>query len=112
MKILILVILLFISSEILGQIDSTGNQSVNSTDGFYGLIQNGNQYFLVGEKGSLQLNKQNAFQKYYRKIYSDSTIRNPNFIFQSDNEFSELPILPFIYIDGRKFNHKKRKFQK
>lgn len=113
MKILILVILLFISSKILGQVDSMGNKSVNSDNRFYGLIQNGNQYFLIGKKGVMQLNKQDAFQKYYRKIYSDSTIQNPNFILQPNyDELGQQLFIPFIFIDGNLPFNNKLKFQK
>ena len=109
MKILILVILLFISSKILGQVDSMGNKSVNSNDRFYGLIQNGNQYIFIGKKGVMQLNKQDAFQRYYRKIYSDSTIKNPNFILQLNyNEVNQLPFIPFLFITPDSFIKKKQ----
>ncbi len=98
MKILILAILLFLTSKTQAQTDSTGDKSVNSKNGFYGLVQNGNRYFLIDRQGILQLKKQDAFQKYYRKIYSDSTIQNPNFIIDPNGNLENF--MPFIFLDS------------
>ena len=44
-----------------------------------GIVINGGNYFLNTDKGLVKINnEEDPFEEYYRKIYNDSTIINPN----------------------------------
>ena len=45
----------------------------------FGLVINGSNYFLNTDQGLVKINNEaDPFEEYYRKIYNDSTIVNPN----------------------------------
>lgn len=58
-----------------------------------GVVSTQRGIFLVLEEGFLQLKETDDYEKYYRKIYNDTTIVNPNTILESDYNFE---IIPFI----------------
>lgn len=51
----------------------------------YGIVTSGNSYFLSTDSGYVLINVKNnsdPWQEYYRKIYNDTTIQNPNTVLQ------------------------------
>lgn len=75
---------------------STLNAQENKSGGelnyqVLGLVQNGGSYYLNTENGLVKINnnENDHFEKYYQKIYNDSTIVNPNTIINpSSNNLS------------------------
>ncbi len=57
----------------------------------YGLIDNGTEKFIITENGIIK-SENDAYLEYYRKIYGDSTIINPNTILNSKS----MKIIPLI----------------
>ena len=58
---------------------------INSIDGIY----------LIYDHGFIQLDQNDTYEEYYRKIYNDSTIVNPNTIIQGNYNLSFIPYLNF-----------------
>ncbi|MGD8781473.1 MAG: hypothetical protein PVH88_21220 [Ignavibacteria bacterium] len=54
-----------------------------------GLIEQNGIYYLQTEKGLLKIqDEEDALEKYYQKVYGDSTIQNPNTILNQQNNYS------------------------
>ena len=88
--------LLFITSTLFAQNIELENNFVK------GLIYSQEATFLILNDGFLKISDSDPYQDYYRKIYNDSTIVNPNTILT--NEF-DLNIIPFLNPVGRSKKH-------
>jgi len=98
LKILLVIILFAVSS--FGQtkiLDLVKDADVRVT-GF--VIQQGIKLLLT-EKGMIPLNSEDPWQDYYRIIYKDSTIVNPNTIINGNS--SRFMFLPVMDIDFEKY---------
>ncbi len=58
-----------------------------------GILYSGNETFLILDNGFIKINESDSYEKYYRKIYNDSTIINPNTVIRNS---IDLNIIPFI----------------
>lgn len=67
-----------------------------------GLIVYGKTQFLVTDQGYLPLNTKDPWQAYYRMIYQDSTIINPNTLL-NNNSKSNFLFFPAVDIDYQKY---------
>ncbi len=86
-----LILLFFYSICSYSQIDSNDlNQNVT------GIITTGDDTYLILEEGFIQINKIDIYTEYYRQIYNDSTIINPNLELKEDFNFN---IIPYISPD-------------
>lgn len=63
----------------------------------HGIMTSSNGAYLILDKGFIEINETNLYTEYYRRIYNDSTIVNPNTIIKQ--EF-DLNIIPFILPDA------------
>ncbi|OGU36498.1 MAG: hypothetical protein A2068_05910 [Ignavibacteria bacterium GWB2_35_6b] len=76
MKKSLLILFVFISSIVAAQVTDT-TSGLNYE--VLGLVYQNNNYYFITEKGLIKIgNDEDALQKYYREIYNDSTIVNPN----------------------------------
>jgi hypothetical protein len=83
----ILLLLLFISSQLFSQEIKNLDQSV------VGMVTSNEGTFLILENGYLQISRNDSYIDYYRKIYKDSTIVNPNTEIKSDYNINFIPYL-------------------
>ena len=69
----------------------------------YGIINSEKGTYLILEKGFIRINENDAYVEYYKKIYNDSTIVNPNTEIKSN---INLNIIPFLspQINQQKFD--------
>ena len=67
---------------------------INSIDGIY----------LIYNDGYIQVEQNDAYEEYYRKIYNDSTIVNPNTIIGGNLNFNIIPFLNLENGNYEKFN--------
>ena len=88
---LVLFPLFLFSQEILPDLDRNVNGIINTSEGAY----------LILEEGLTQISKTNAYTEYYRRIYNDSTIVNPNT--ELKEEFN-LNIIPFLSPSINEYN--------
>lgn len=58
---------------------------INSIDGIY----------LIYGNGFIELDQNDSYEEYYRRIYNDSTIVNPNTVIQGNYNISFIPYLDF-----------------
>lgn len=66
-----------------------------------GVITTSQGVYLVLDEGLMQINKTDLYIEYYRKIYNDSTLINPNTVFNSEFDFN---IIPYIIPDTEQQN--------
>lgn len=97
-KIFFIAIILFL--KISGLAQSVSPDDLNMQ--VRGIFFYENLSYLITEKGFIQLPDEeinSQFQEYYRKVYNDSTIVNPNTILSSgDDSQILLYILPFVNV--------------
>lgn len=67
------------------------------------IIYSGDEIFLMVDDGFLKINQTDSYEEYYRKIYNDSTITNPNTILNSN---VDLNIIPFINLSSKTKKHR------
>jgi len=91
----ILLLLLFISSQLFSQEIKNLDQSV------VGMVTSNEGTFLILENGYLQISRNDSYIDYYRKIYKDSTIVNPNTEIKSDYNINFIP-----YLSPTQYNNK------
>ncbi len=78
MKRLMLIFMTITVSTIFAQ-SGIAETDTNLTRQVYGVVVHGNQQYLVTDKGFIPVQKYNdPWGEYYRQIYGDSTITNPN----------------------------------
>jgi len=58
-----------------------------------GLIYSEESIFLVMENGFIELEQYDAYEEYYRRIYNDSTIVNPNLEIKGEYNLNYIPFL-------------------
>ena len=92
MKIL-LIILYFLPFLLQSQVVEYDNEQM-----VHGIMTSSNGAYLVQDKGFIAIDETNLYTEYYREIYNDSTLINPNTIIKQ--EFN-LNILPFILPDSK-----------
>lgn len=63
----------------------------------HGIMTSNGIAYLVLNKGFIEIDETNLYTEYYRKIYNDSTLTNPNTIIKQD---FNLNIIPFILPDA------------
>lgn len=68
-----------------------------------GIVYSGNEIFLMVDGGYLKTNQTDYYEEYYRKIYNDSTITNPNTVLSND---IDLNIIPFINLSHKAKMHR------
>ena len=73
------------------------NDSFNFEQNVTGIISRGDEAYLILEQGFIKLSQTDIYTEYYRQIYDDSTLTNPNTELKS--EF-ELDIIPYIIPDS------------
>lgn len=97
-KIFFIAIILFLKISGLGQSVSPDDLNMQVR----GIFFYENLSYLITEKGFIQLPDEeinSQFQEYYRKVYNDSTIVNPNTILSSGDDSQILHyILPFVNV--------------
>ena len=74
-----------------------------------GIIESNNVFYLVTDKGLLKINSsKDPYEEYYRQVYDDSTITNPNTVIPSPDNDSILnfinPVIDLSKFGGEKFN--------
>ena len=111
MKKILLFIIIFSSSLVLAQdIKNQSDKELNKN--VYGYVINGNRIYLVTDNGFLSVYKNNKTNKqwedYYKKIYDDSTIVNPNTVIETNNNNAYLNYI--IPVDVNKQINKKYSF--
>ncbi len=113
MKTFNIIILIIVSSTIVlyGQNNNvSSNNYLNSR--VYGYVVYDGQDYLATEQGFLPVdtnqNINDKWRDYYRKIYGDSTLSNPNTIIGEQN--SQFPVQFFISLDINKLTGKKYSF--
>ncbi len=74
-------------------INISAQEIKNLNQNVVGMITSNEGTFLILENGYLQINKIDPYQDYYRKIYNDSTIVNPNTEIKSNYNINYLPYL-------------------
>jgi len=113
MKIFNIITLIVVNSTIIlyAQNSRTSQSNYLNTRVYGYVIYDGHDY-LATEKGFLPVNSnQNSnekWQDYYRKIYGDSTIVNPNTIIGENN--SQFPIQFFMPLDVNAWTNKQYSF--
>jgi len=97
MKSLMLIFMAITVSTIYAQ-SGTAETDTNLTQQVYGVVVHENQQYLVTDKGFIPVQQSNdPWEDYYRKIYGDSTITNPNTEIKGDN--AGMPyIMPMINV--------------
>ena len=84
-KILIIIVLIFSSSLLFAQ-NKKSNKRNKLNEQVYGYVTHNNQIYLVTDNGLLNVhqneNTNKQWQDYYREIYNDSTIINPNTVIE------------------------------
>lgn len=76
MKQLFITLFFFLSTVIFAQ---EGKPASDLNCKVFGIVLNGNSYYLNTESGLVKINsEEDPLEKYYQKIYNDSTIVNPN----------------------------------
>ncbi|MCB9260447.1 MAG: hypothetical protein H6612_13960 [Ignavibacteriales bacterium] len=92
-----LILLLFLSNFLVSQTFSEyENEKVT------GMVSTNDGVFLILENGYLQIEEIDPYQEYYRKIYKDSTIVNPNTELKSKYNFRIIPyLLPQSYVKNK-----------
>jgi hypothetical protein len=79
---------LFVAVSIIAQEDSAiENKYVT------GILSTSDGVYLILEDGFLRINEIDPYEEYYRMIYNDSTIVNPNTIISGDFEWNVIPFL-------------------
>ncbi len=58
-----------------------------------GIVLTDKGVFLLLQDGFLELEKTDKFEEYYRKIYNDSTIVNPNTILENTYNINLIPVI-------------------
>ncbi|MFH1194486.1 MAG: hypothetical protein V1720_02160 [bacterium] len=88
-KITLIILLLGFTVSLHAQlvIDSS---SVDLNDRVQALVIYGENKYLYTEKGLIYLTGKDPYEEYYRKIYSDSTITNPNTVINSNSNMNSL----------------------
>lgn len=83
-----------LSSIALAQVDTS--TTIN------GVIQYGNSVYLVSDDGYFIIESSDPYEEYYRKIYNDSTIVNPNTVLGKN---LDLKLIPYLNLtnDYKKF---------
>lgn len=89
-KITLTIILLYLPNKIFGQYNFEG---IDLQDSTIGLLQDGNIFYLITKDKYFVLTTNDPYEEYYRKIYGDSTIINPNTELKENFNIS---IVPFI----------------
>ncbi|MBK8945927.1 MAG: hypothetical protein IPM32_11740 [Ignavibacteriae bacterium] len=79
--------ILFFSSNLFSQEIENLEQNV------VGMINSNGEIYLVLENGFLKLENDEAYIEYYRKIYNDSTITNPNTEIKENYSLNFFPYL-------------------
>ena len=69
------------------------NSNILPDENIIGLVHSSEGIFLELENGFIQLESYDVWEEYYRMIYNDSTIVNPNTEIKND---IDLNIIPFI----------------
>jgi hypothetical protein len=87
MKILLLQMFVLVNI-VIGQKDLTDRQNL-----IKGLISTNQGIFLVLEDGYAKVENYDAYQEYYRAIYNDSTIVNPNMEIRGNYQLKIFPYL-------------------
>ncbi len=85
----------------------------------YGYLQEGESFYFITQKGILKIAKDVnaktdvnlAYEQYYRRVYQDSTILNPNTIIQGTNYNLLFFISDTSFIEGKNFNKFKKAFK-
>lgn len=80
-----LIIFLFLASFTFAQVDTSSK--------VVGLVLQGNEVYLMMEDGFLLIENSDPYEEYYRKIYNDSTIVNPNTELKPLENFQIIPFL-------------------
>lgn len=84
---LLFISILFFSSNLFSQEIENLEQNV------VGMINSNGEIYLVLENGFLKLENEDAYIEYYRKIYNDSTITNPNTEIKENYSLNFFPYL-------------------
>lgn len=89
-KIILTIILFCLPGKIFGQYNFEG---IDLQDSTIGLLQDGNIFYLITKDKYFALSINDPFDEYYKKIYGDSTLINPNTELKENFNIS---IIPFI----------------
>jgi len=103
MKIFNIIILIIMSSSTISLFGQNNDKSQNDfmNTRVYGYVVYNNQNYLATEQGYFPVdtnqNINDRWRDYYRKIYGDSTLSNPNTIIGEQN--SQTPVQLFVPLD-------------
>lgn len=66
---------------------------LNKDENIYGIITSENGTYLILDKGLMQFSKYDPYLEYYRMVYNDSTLINPNTEIKEEFNFKIVPFL-------------------
>ena len=95
MKVILTIVYLFVLPlAIFAQSDTTEYNKLKNEQ-VLGFINDANGKIIVTDKGYFLIKSKDPYQEYYRRIYKDSTIVNPNKVINGNN--FEVNFIPIIY---------------
>lgn len=73
---------------LLSQVDENDNERM-----VHGIMTSNDGAYLVLDKGFIAIDETNLYTEYYRKIYNDTTLINPNTIVKQEFNLNIIPLI-------------------